>query len=79
MHFITLFLASFAVVNTVAAPSKASIQPFTESEGKLEFNSAIYTTENFTASDGKSYEIVWQPPFPDPYTPDIIGNAAQYC
>lgn len=79
MRFITLFLTSFAVGNTVAAPSKASIQPFIESEGKLEFNSAIYTTENFTASDGENYEIVQQPPIQDPYTPDIIGKAAQHC
>lgn len=62
MHFITWLAASLAIGNAVAAPSKASIQPFVESEGELEFNPVIYTTENFTASDGESYEIVHQLP-----------------
>ena len=62
MHFITWLAASLAVGNAVAAPTEASLQPFVEPRGELEFNPAIYTTENFTASDGETYEIVEQPP-----------------
>lgn len=59
MHFITLIAASLAVCNAVAARTEA-LQPFVESRGQLDFNPAIYTTENFTASDGETYEIVNQ-------------------
>ncbi|KAJ8118113.1 hypothetical protein OPT61_g846 [Boeremia exigua] len=59
MQLLALFAASLAIRATVAAPFEASIQPFVASGGDLELNPAIYTTENFTASDGESYEITY--------------------
>jgi hypothetical protein len=71
MHLIAWFVASIAVGNAVAAPTKASLQPFVESRGELRLDPAIYTTENFTASDGETYEIVEPPP---PFPPSLISS-----
>ncbi|KAJ4983401.1 hypothetical protein SVAN01_11093 [Stagonosporopsis vannaccii] len=65
MQLIAWFAASLAVGKAIAAPSEASVLPFVESQGGLEFNPAIYTTENFTASDGETYEITFLTGLPD--------------
>ncbi|KAJ4993162.1 hypothetical protein SVAN01_01514 [Stagonosporopsis vannaccii] len=59
MHLPALLAVSLAVGKAVAAPSTAAVQPFVESRGVLELNPDIYTTENFTASDGETYEITY--------------------
>lgn len=63
MRFATVFAASFALGSAASAIKDASFQPFTVSGGDLELNPAVYTTENFTASDGETYEIVRVPLF----------------
>ena len=59
MRFFTFFAASLAIGSTAAAPVEDGIQPFVvESGGEVTFNPSMYTTENFTATDGQTYEIV---------------------
>lgn len=58
MRFIAVFIASLAFGSTATATKEAPFQLFTVSGGELELNPAVYTTENFTASDGETYEIV---------------------
>lgn len=63
MRFIAAIASCLAISSAAAATKEASLQPFTtSSEGELELNPTIYTTENFTASDGETYEIVTTPP-----------------
>jgi hypothetical protein len=78
MHFITSFAASLAVGCAAAAPSKASIQPFVESGGQLELNPAMYIMENFTATDGETYEIVKGPLVSNPLHTSSGNTVQQY-
>jgi hypothetical protein len=74
MRFITVLAASLAVGGAAAAPTGDSVKLFSESDGQIEFNPAMYQTENFTASDGETYEIVRQ--FIQPKIPS--RSAQQY-
>ena len=58
MRLATLFAASLALGSATAIPAETSMKPFVESDGQVELNSALYTTESFTADDGETYEIV---------------------
>ncbi|KAI6350064.1 hypothetical protein MCOR25_010611 [Pyricularia grisea] len=65
MRFITLFAASLALGSAAAAPAETSLEVFVESAGEMVLNPAMYTTENFTASDGETYEITYLSELPD--------------
>lgn len=59
MRFITVIASCLAIGCAAAATKEAFFQPFiVSSRGDLELNPTVYTTENFTASDGETYEIV---------------------